>query len=81
MQYQRLVSQAQYVIRGRPFDFDQGMGDFMVGMFFPQTSGDRIFFPHMQSYCMEGISLQVFFVLKNLYHPPPPLKSQMVGPL
>ena len=55
-----------HVIRGRPFDFDQRMGDFMGlrKIFFPQTSGDRMFFPDIQSYCMAGISLKDFFVLK-----------------
>ena len=54
--------------------------------FFPETSGDGIFFPDIQSFFMEGISLQdvfsfeictiTFFFLKS---PILPLKSQMVG--
>ena len=61
-----------------------------VQNFSPQSSGNRMFFPDIQSYCMAGISLQDFFVLKirlqdiffwnHLIPPPPPLlKSQIVG--
>ena len=53
-----------------------------VQNFSPQSSGNRMFFPDIQSYCMAGISLQDFFVLKirlqdiffwnHLIPPPPP---------
>ena len=63
------------------------MGDLMVcvRIFSPRTSGDRIFCPEIQSYCMAGISLQDFSCAQNqtsgcflpeITHPPPlPQKS------
>ena len=63
------------------------MGDLMVcvRIFFPRTSGDRIFCPDIQSYCMAGISLQDFSCAQNqtsrcffLKSPIPTLKSHII---
>ena len=76
------------LVRGRPFDFlgggesGGGMGDLdWVRLFFPQTSGDRIFFRNIQGckifspgiqailqcriFFSSGISLQEIFFPSN----------------
>ena len=52
---------AKQMLRGRPFDLWEGWGGY--GLF---GFGKNFFFPDIQSHCMPGISLQIFFPSKSV---------------
>ena len=60
-----------YLLKGPDYKLLRGgMGDlvcvrFLYIYFFSHTSGDGIYFPDIQSYCIEGNSLQYFFFDRN----------------